>query len=128
MHRFPKTKLLSQFVRDISRLLCQFIFGLVKIFRVKQQGKAEGNVKVYILLGQSNMLGMGHVHGDKDGSLEYAVQKKKLYPYLVDDQGHWMTSDRVRNVRVMDGRDGKMHVFHNVSFYRGCSRTSTFLH
>lgn len=74
-------------------------------------------VKVYILLGQSNMLGMGHVHGDKDGTLEYAVQTKHLYPYLVVDDKNkvgpvWRTSSTVRNVRVMSVGP-KMHVYHN---------------
>ena len=42
-------------------------------------------VQVYILLGQSNMLGFGKIKGG-DGSLEYAVKEKKLYPYLVDER------------------------------------------
>jgi hypothetical protein len=41
-------------------------------------------VKVFILLGQSNMVGMGNVTGDKDGTLEYATKTEKLYPYLLD--------------------------------------------
>ena len=43
-------------------------------------------VKVFILLGQSNMVGLGKVAGP-DGSLEFAVKEKKKYPYLVDDAG-----------------------------------------
>ncbi|MEE2713250.1 MAG: hypothetical protein VX913_10795, partial [Planctomycetota bacterium] len=43
-------------------------------------------VQVYILLGQSNMLGFGKVKG-AEGSLEHAVKEKGLYPYLVDDDG-----------------------------------------
>ena len=46
-------------------------------------------VQVYILLGQSNMLGFGRIAGEKDGTLEHAVKEKKLYPYLVDDAGNW---------------------------------------
>lgn len=65
--------------------------------------------------GQSNMLGMGHVNGDKDGTLEYAVHAKGLYRYLVssDDDGDWATSNSVRNVRVMSSGSGGMHVYHN---------------
>ncbi|MDP6503426.1 MAG: sialate O-acetylesterase, partial [Planctomycetota bacterium] len=45
-------------------------------------------VQVYILLGQSNMLGFGKIGGaDRPGSLTHAVKKKKLYPYLIDDAG-----------------------------------------
>ena len=61
-------------------------------------------VQVYILLGQSNMVGMGHIHGDKDGTLEYAVKTKKKYPYLVDDAGNWTVRKDVRYVRVMNNR------------------------
>jgi len=58
-------------------------------------------VQVYILLGQSNMLGFGRVAGDKDGTLEHAIKTKKLYPYLVDDAGKWTERRDVRNVRIM---------------------------
>ncbi len=37
-------------------------------------------VKVYILMGQSNMLEMGKVAGDTDGALEHAIKSKGLYP------------------------------------------------
>jgi hypothetical protein len=57
-------------------------------------------VQVYILLGQSNMLGFGKVKGG-DGSLEHAVKVKKLYSYLVGDAGEWTVRKDVRNVRVM---------------------------
>ena len=57
-------------------------------------------VQVYILLGQSNMLGFGKITGD-DGSLSHAVQEKGLYGYLVDDEGNWTERKDVRNVFVM---------------------------
>jgi len=62
-------------------------------------------VQVYILLGQSNMVGFGKVAGaNKDGTLEHAVKEKKLYPYLVDDTGDWTERKDVRYVRVMNKR------------------------
>ncbi len=70
-------------------------------------------VKVFILLGQSNMLGAGKVAGDKDGTLEHAVKTEKLYPFLVDDAGNWTERKDVRNVRVMVGRGGGMGVHNN---------------
>jgi len=70
-------------------------------------------VQVYILLGQSNMLGMGHVAGDKEGSLEHAIKVKKKYPYLVDEAGNWTEWKDVRNVRVMGSGTGPMRVFNN---------------
>jgi len=70
-------------------------------------------VQVYILLGQSNMLGFGKVAGDKPGTLEHAVKEKGKYPYLVDEQGNWTTRKDVRNVRVMGSGTKGMRVFNN---------------
>jgi hypothetical protein len=71
-------------------------------------------VQVYILLGQSNMLGMGNLSPvDKDGTLEHAVKQKGKYPYLVDDAKQWTVRQDVRNVRVMVARGGGMGVHNN---------------
>jgi hypothetical protein len=71
-------------------------------------------VKVFILMGQSNMLGFGKVDGpQKPGTLEHSVKTEKLYPFLVDDAGKWTERMDVRNVRVMVGRGGGMGVHHN---------------
>jgi hypothetical protein len=51
-------------------------------------------VQVYILLGQSNMLGFG-----KPSALQGVAAEK--YPYLVDDAGAWTVRKDVRNVFVM---------------------------
>ncbi|TWT94165.1 sialate O-acetylesterase [Neorhodopirellula pilleata] len=69
-------------------------------------------VQVYILLGQSNMLGFGKINGG-EGSLEHAVREKQLYPYLVDDNGDWTERNDVRNVRVMGSGTGGMKLFNN---------------
>jgi hypothetical protein len=69
-------------------------------------------VQVYILLGQSNMLGAGKIKGG-DGSLEHAVKEKNLYPYLVDVAGNWTERKDVRNVRVMGSGTGGMRGFNN---------------
>ncbi len=65
-------------------------------------------VQVYILMGQSNMLGFGNV--DK---LSGVVKEKNKYPYLVDDAGNWTERKDVRNVRVMSSGTGPMKVFNN---------------
>ena len=70
-------------------------------------------VQVYILLGQSNMVGAGKIKGDKEGSLTYAVQKKNKYPYLVDDEGNWTVRKDVRYGRVMGSGTGAMRRFNN---------------
>lgn len=66
-------------------------------------------VQVYILLGQSNMLGFGKINPSKnkpEGSLTHAVKEKKLYPYLIDDEGNWTVRKDVRNVFVMGSGTG----------------------
>lgn len=61
-------------------------------------------VKVFLLMGQSNMVGAGKVKGDKEGCLEHAVKEERLYPFLVDPAGNWTTRNDVRYVRFMSGR------------------------
>jgi hypothetical protein len=73
-------------------------------------------VQVYILLGQSNMLGFGKIAGGKngpEGSLSHAVNEKGLYPYLIDDESNWTERMDVRNVRVMGSGTGAMKQFNN---------------
>ncbi len=70
-------------------------------------------VKVYILLGQSNMVGAGKIKGDKEGFLTYAVQEKNKYPYLVDDEGNWTERKDVRYARVMGSGTGQARQFNN---------------
>lgn len=77
-------------------------------------------VKVFILLGQSNMLGMGKIsaqgkgkQGGPEGSLETAVKEKKKYAYLVDEAGNWTERKDVRYVRVMVGKGGGMQLINN---------------
>lgn len=75
-------------------------------------------VQVFILLGQSNMVGAGRINPSKkgpEGSLVHAVKEKKLYPYLIDDKGNWTERKDVRNVRVMGsgGSGAGMREFNN---------------
>lgn len=64
-------------------------------------------VQVFILLGQSNMVGAGRVGpADREGSLLHATGTLGLYPYLVDDEGNWTTRRDVRNVRSMGSGGG----------------------
>ena len=70
-------------------------------------------VKVFILLGQSNMVGLGTVFGDKGESLEKAVKQEKLYPFLTDTSGAWAERQDVRFTQVMVGRGGPFNVHNN---------------
>lgn len=60
-------------------------------------------VQVFILLGQSNMVGLGKIKGG-EFSLEHAVREKKKYSYLVDDAGEWSERKDLRYVRYMSGK------------------------
>jgi len=100
-------------------LLCFAFFGLASLTSAQlpdPDGKPADMskpVQVYILLGQSNMLGFGKIGGG-DGSLEHATKEKDLYPYLVDQEGNWTVRKDVRNVRVMgSGGPGKTRQFNN---------------
>lgn len=71
-------------------------------------------VQVYILMGQSNMVGMGEVGGDDAGSLKDIIKTKSKFPYLLDETGNWSARKDVRNVRVMAaGRKQRLQVFNN---------------
>ena len=71
-------------------------------------------VQVFIIMGQSNTLEMGHVSGGKGGSLEEAVKQEGLYPFMIDESGNWTTRMDVRNVHVMgSGGPGKAKVKRN---------------
>jgi alpha-galactosidase len=70
-------------------------------------------VKVFILMGQSNMFGMGDVGpAEKMGTLEYMTRTEKKYPHLLDDSGKWTVRADARYVQVMQQRD-KMQVLKN---------------
>lgn len=62
-------------------------------------------VKVFILLGQSNMLGFGRIDPeDMNGTLSWLVKRQQRYQHLIDDAGNWTERKDVRNVHVMDKR------------------------
>ncbi len=70
-------------------------------------------VKVFILMGQSNMLGFGKVGPEeKNGTLEYLTKKKGKYAHLVDEKGNWTQRKDVRYVQVMHRR-GSMATLRN---------------
>lgn len=79
----------------------------------RPDGKAADHarkIQVFVMMGQSNMLGFGRV-GPKEtkGSLEYFVKEKGKYPHLIDDSGKWTVRNDVRHVFVMQSK-GMMKV------------------
>ena len=90
------------------------LLALLAVFSLTAE--AGKPVQVYVLLGQSNMLGFGRIEPGRkgpEGSLKHAVQEKGLYPYLVDDEGDWTVRQDVRNVRVMGSGLRGARVFNN---------------
>ena len=78
-----------------KRLFCGAVYlailvgGLSNAWAAEAIARPDGKpadmtkpVQVFILLGQSNMVGLGKVKGG-DISLEHAVKEKKRYQYLV---------------------------------------------
>ncbi len=60
-------------------------------------------VQVFIMLGQSNMLGFGRVGpADTPGTLEYLTKEQGKYSHLVDEDGNWTVRRDVRYTHVMD--------------------------
>ena len=53
-------------------------------------------VKIYILSGQSNMVGMGNISPEgTPGTLETIVKTEKKFPHMVDDNGNWTVRNDV---------------------------------
>lgn len=73
------------------------ILALSSSVQAEQQSK--GPVKIFILAGQSNMVGDGHIDpAEKKGTLAYMVRnsdKKNKFKHLVDKDGRWLLRDDV---------------------------------
>lgn len=77
-------------------------------------------VKVFILMGQSNMLGMGEVGPETTkGTLEYLTKTEKRYAHLLDDAGKWSVRNDVRYTFVMQGKGGMQTVQNDWLSVRG---------
>lgn len=63
-------------------------------------------VKVFLMLGETNMIGAGQISGDLPGTLEYTVKSKKRFTHLVDSSTKaWIRRSDVRYVAVKDNMD-----------------------
>jgi hypothetical protein len=59
-------------------------------------GATDKPVKVYIMSGQSNMVGFGTVSGTGDGTLETVTVRQNRFPDLINGSGAWTTRQDVR--------------------------------
>jgi len=70
-------------------------------------------VRVFIMMGQSNMLGFGSPGPvTKQGTLEYYTKKKGEYAYLIDDHNNWTQRKDTRYVFAMH-RNGATRINQN---------------
>ena len=89
----------------------------------------EKPVQVFILMGQSNMLGEGKKAGNTNGTLQYAVQVEHKYQYLWDAAtGNYSTSKNVRNVFVMGsgGMSSAITLQHNEFMTAATTKPASF--
>jgi hypothetical protein len=104
-------------LRLITDLVCRILRSIIDRIRSSMSASADTPaVKVYILMGQSNMLGMGTIGNQDsgDGSLYYACRSKGLYPYLLSEDGQsWKTREDVRYVFTMGCALGPGQMLHN---------------
>jgi hypothetical protein len=61
-------------------------------------------IKVYILMGQSNMVGFGRINGDGPGTLQTLVHKEGKFKHLADAQGKWIVRDDVFFIDITNRR------------------------
>ena len=63
-------------------------------------------LKVFILMGQSNMLGFGRVGPeDRQGTPSYLTKKEGKYPHLIDEEAKWTVRNDVRYVQTTVGKE-----------------------
>lgn len=61
---------------------------------------ARTPVKVFIMMGEANMVGSGQINGDFEGTLSYTVKEKGRFTHLLQSDGAWSSRDDVRHVAV----------------------------
>jgi len=95
-------------LRYMTILACLLAVPVVAHGQSKTQ-RANGKLKVFILAGQSNMVGFGTVTGEKPGTMESCVKKDpKAYGHLVDKSGNPAVRDDVWIVNLSHAGEEKM--------------------
>jgi len=90
------------------------IFLLISPFSLIAKKKP---VKVYILIGQSNMIGFGRINPDTvKGTLSYLTSKEGKYPHLLDNNGKWVKRNDVWYVQTTVGH--RQHWLQPLDEYR----------
>mmetsp|Transcript_8495 Transcript_8495/g.18304 ORF Transcript_8495/g.18304 Transcript_8495/m.18304 type:complete len:486 (-) Transcript_8495:1356-2813(-) len=76
----------------------------------KVDASSHRPIKVFIMMGEANMVGAGLIHGDFEGSLEYTVSEKKRFTHLRNNEKYssgrrWNSRNDVRYVAVREDFD-----------------------
>jgi arylsulfatase A-like enzyme len=84
------------------RSLLRVIFSLLLLGQAIGQNPGEQPpLKVYVMLGQSNMVGFGRIDPQEQvGTLSQLVREQQRYPELMDTDGKWAARDDVWLVQV----------------------------
>ncbi len=78
--------------------------SFVPLIPESESPDTKNPVKVFILMGQSNMVGMGDVGPDTTpGTLGNLVKQEGRYPWLIDDAGEWVVRNDVWCVKTTVG-------------------------
>lgn len=94
------------------RSLCVGL-GVSLLAPVGVQAEESSPVQVFILLGQSNMLGYGRLNPvEQPGTVEYLIENEDTYDHLKNEDGSWATRDDVRYLQLMH-RNGNTAVLRN---------------
>jgi hypothetical protein len=75
-------------------------------------GLSEAPVKVYIMSGQSNMVGIGYVNSDEPGSLNTITRMDNKFPNLIDESGAFTSRNDViyRGVVTANQNNGPLTI------------------
>lgn len=75
----------------LNRLTSSILVTLFAASMAIADLKHQAPVKIYVLVGQSNMQGKGAVEGEQSNSLRHLVQhdRSQAFQFLVDEKGDW---------------------------------------
>jgi hypothetical protein len=73
----------------------------------KKAPNVKKPIKVFLMSGQSNMVGMGAIGGDKPGTMTTVVKKDKKFQHLIDKDGNWSVRNDVFYVDLTNRRIAK---------------------
>ena len=83
----------------VSLAFCIFIFPTTACSQQGEQA-ANGKLKIFILAGQSNMVGFGQLNGNPGTMETYLKSNPDKYGLLVDDEGNHVKRDDVWIVNI----------------------------